>query len=119
MRGRERKRRKGEETRAWGEGAGLELLLWWRSTAAEGWPRSGGLDAGDGADGVAVGVLGPSANGRCARTGRVEDGPLGVAGSRGGRGFMAGVRQRRGKLGRGARERASRGRGTAAVDRWI
>ena len=43
----EREKAKGEETRARGEGAGLELLLRWRSTAAEGRLRSGGLDAGD------------------------------------------------------------------------
>ena len=42
------------------QGAGGLLVLRWLAVA------------GGGADGVAVGVLGPSASGRCARTGRVE-----------------------------------------------
>ena len=37
----------GEEEGRQGHGAGLVLLLRWRSTAAEGRLRSGGLDAGD------------------------------------------------------------------------
>ena len=37
------------------------LVLWWLAVA------------GGGADGVAVGVLGPSASGRYARTGRVKE----------------------------------------------